>query len=401
MAALPKILVTTTSFPRWKGDAEGGGSFLLELYSRFADDFEVHVLAPFFKGAPLFSEIGKIKVHRYRFFPFNGLNLINASGLAETLNRQKWKLVLVPFLLLFQLVNIWKLVGAKKISIIHANWIIPQGLVAAFYKKLLNRKIKILLTSHGSDLNVSFGSAGTALVSFALKNADVLAAVSNSLCERAKQLGFTKEVEVIPMGIDTKLFKPVDDVQALRSKLQIKKWMLLFVGYFNEVKGIEYILHALPEILKSHPETTLVLVGDGILKDKLKRMCEELQIQEAVKFTGLLRPDELPAYYSAADIVLMPSLSEGSPVVLPEAMSCGAIVIASDLPVYKEHIRNGENGFIVRQKNSTDIAEKVKHLLSRHDEFLSIKNMNRQYISERFDWDVIASRYRQLLNSIG
>jgi len=360
----------------------------------------MHVLAPHFKNAPAFSEIEKIKVHRYKFFPFNGCDLINQSGLAETLSRDKVKLLLVPFLLFFQLVNIRRLVEVHQISVIQANWTIPQGIVAAVYKKLLNPKIKILLTSHGSDLNMSFGSLGKNLNRFVLKNVDVLTVVSNSLREKAGELGHTKDIEVIPMGIDTTHFRPVEGTQSLKENLGIKKWMLLFVGYFNEVKGIEYILRAMPEILKQHPETTLVLAGDGILKSKLKEIVKELMMEKAVIFTGLVEQKRLPLYYSAADIVLMPSLSEGSPVVLPEALSCGAIVITSDLPIYREHIKDGENGFIVRQKDSKGIANKVTSLLGDYNKFLPIKKMNREHVVNSFEWDNIASRYHQLITSL-
>ena len=400
MTEQPRLLATTASFPRWKGDAEGGGAFLLELLTRLSRDFEVHVLAPHFKDAPAYFEIDNIKVHRYQFFPFNGLNLINSSGLAETLSRQKWKIALVPFLLFFQLTSVHRIMKARKIQLIHAHWSIPQGLVAAIYKKYFNSKIKVLLTSHGSDLNASFGSAGKMMNSFVLKNINALTVVGSALKTKAAELGCRADIEVIPMGIDAKFFTAVEDPMPLREKLGVKKRMLLFVGYFNEVKGIVYLIRAMPEILKHHPQTMLTLIGDGLLKNSILDLVKELGIESNVNFQGLIPNSNLPEYYSAADIVIMPSIEEGFGLVWVEAMSCGTLVIASDIPVFKNHIRDGENGILFKVKDSRAIAEKVIEVLNAPESYDHIRLSGRNYVRQNFDWEIIAGKYSELLKKV-
>ncbi|HXH18430.1 MAG TPA: glycosyltransferase [Chitinophagales bacterium] len=400
MADKPKLLVTTTSFPRWQHDTVGGGTFFIELLQPLSKQAEIHVLAPHFKGAPPYAEIEQIKVHRYKFFPFNAFELINQSGLAETLSRHKWKLLLVPFLLFFQLLNIHRLVKRHGISLIHAHWTIPQGIVAAFYKKFFNRSIKLLVTSHGSDLNMSFGSLGKNLNRFVLRNADALTVVSNALKEKAEKLGCAKAINVIPMGVNTDLFRHTEASRALREKLGIRKWMLLFVGYFYEVKGIEYLLRAMPQIVKQQPETTLVLAGDGILRKKLTALANELGISSQVRFVGLVAPSLLPAYYSAADIVLMPSLEEGFGLVWAEAMSCASLVIASDINVFKTHILDGETGFLVKAKDEMAIAGKVVEVLGSIDKWHHVRNHARNYVQANFSWNIIASKYSAIISQL-
>lgn len=394
------ILITTTSFPRWEGDLEGGGNFVLSLCKELQKQFNVSVLTPYVKGTATNNRIEGIDIYRYKFLFCRSGNLINKSGIAETLSQQKWKFLFVPFLLIAQLFAIKKICEKKQCKVINAHWLVPQGFIAGLYKKFFNKDIKIVSTSHGSDLNMSFGRIGNKLLQFIAKQTDRLTVVSNELKEKAKKAGFRNDIAVIHMGIDINRFRPHQDSETLRKRLGISNGMLLFVGFFNEVKGIEYIIEAMPEILAQKPDTKLVLVGDGVLKAKLRQSIEEKKLTNHVTFTGFIKQDELPRYYSAADIVLMPSLSEGSPVVLPEALSCGATVITSDLPVYRQHIKDGETGFIVTRKSAKEISQKVLHILRNPQLSEKIKNNARRYVEKRFDWKIIGDKYADVIKSL-
>jgi glycosyltransferase involved in cell wall biosynthesis len=110
----------------------------------------------------------------------------------------------------------------------------------------------------------------------------------------------------------------------------------------------------------------------------------------------------LASYYASTDVFVAPSIEaeggdkEGLPVTLMEAMAAGAMVIASDLAGNRDLVQNGHNGFLCRQKDAKDLAEKIVHVLSM-DSRTEIKTAARQSILENFDWSVIGEKYTDLL----
>ena len=395
-----KILVTSSSFPRFENDIKGGGLFVFELCNKISNNIEVSVLAPLIKDSSKFSKIKNINIIRYPYYFFWRNNLINEnSGIAGALSKNKLYFIYVPVFLIKQLFAIKKNIKKNKIEIIHAHWLIPQGIVACFYKKYFNKKIKVVCTSHGSDLNMSFGFIGKMLLKFILKNTDALTVVSQELKEKAIALGYKKNIEVIPMGINVNKFKHIE-TNEIKEKYKLSANVLLFVGKYIEVKGIEYLIRALPKVLQTKPNTTLMLVGDGMLKEDLKKIASDLNISDKIIFTGFIANDELPKYFLSADIVVIPSLSEGCPVVMEEAMACSSIVVTSDIEAFQSHIKNDINGYMVPVKNSDALAEKIIEVLENKNELNSIRENARKYALENFDWEIVKDRYLKLLSEI-
>lgn len=393
------ILVVTTSFPRFTGDVVGGGNFIYELCQKLKDSFNLFVLAPVMKGVKSEYEVNDIYVKRFNYFPGTFGDLIGKSSIIENLRLNKIKFFVVPFYLFFNLMAIIQIVKKNKIEIINAHWTMPSGFVSILYKIIFDKKIKVLVTAHGSDINISWGIIGRIVNKFVLKNADCITAVSNELKNKISDLGCKKNIEVIPMGINTEIFKPSYDSK-LKSIIGVNGFMVLFVGIFNEVKGIEYLLGAMPEVVDKIPDCKLVLVGDGDIKEKLKILCRELKIENHVVFIGYVSQNELPKYYSSADVVVLPSISEGSPLVLPEALSCGAFVITSDLPIYRQYITDGENGFIVSPKNSNSIAEKVIYTFKNFETYKFTKINSIERIQNNFSWENIGLRYKNKMEKL-
>jgi len=394
-----KILVTTSSFPRFETDIAGGGSFVYDISKLIADDFDVYVLVPQGKDSDKESHIGGVTIIRYPYYLFKRNNLINENGLADSLSQNKLYYLFVPYFLFSQLFAIIKCVKKYNIEIIHAHWLIPQGIVACLYKKIFNRKVSILCTSHGSDLNKDFGFIGKLFLKFTFKNIDSLTVVSQSLKDKVISRGYKKAIDVMPMGIDTRKFKYIE-IDKIRGKHNISGNVLLFVGNFIEVKGIEYLIRAIPAVLKSNPNTSLLLVGDGILKATIKKIAVDLNISDKVIFTGFIPNNELPHYFSTADILIMPSLNEGLGLVWVEAMACETLVIASDIDVFKAHIKDNINGFIVPVKNSEALAEKITEVLNNIEMLKSIRENARRYALEHFDWEIVKKEYVALINTL-
>ncbi len=394
------ILIVSTSYPRWDEDIEGGGFFVHQYARQLVENYEVFVLAPFLKGSKESYIFDGVNVVRYKYLLCNKSNLINKSGLVETLRKKKYYFLQLPFLFISLLFGIKRIVKKQKIDLIHAFWILPNGLFSVLFKNLFCRNIKIIVSALGSDINIEYGSIGLFLKKIVLRNVDTITVVSKDLKRKLELLGFKKNLSVIPMGIDTQLFKPVDSEIKVKGKFKITGKLIFFIGVFNEYKGIRYLIEAMTDILNKYPDTKLLLSGTGIGQPEMIKLANDLKINNNVIFTGYISTIDLIDYYSAADVIVFPSLNEGTPIVMLEALSCGAILITSDIPVFKEHINEGINGFCIPCRSSKAIADKIDIIFSDYDRYRSNKQISRQYIIDNYDWKVIGEKFSDEINKL-
>jgi glycosyltransferase involved in cell wall biosynthesis len=375
-------------------DIEDENAFMLRLAMQLAKEHEVKVLCPYGVGLEQYEEFcSDIKVFRYRYMPFKLERIAYGSGIVSNIKKNRIYFLQVPFFILFQLVALRRIIRQFRIPLIHAHWIIPQGIVAVLYKKLFNRKIRILATIHGGDIWGFDGAIGTWLKKFVLNNIDALTVVSDAVKNEVEKLGYTKNVDVISMGVDTRRFSPEFRDESMRGRFNISGPFLLFVGVLNEVKGVEYLLRALPRVLRVFQDTKVLVIGDGTLKESLIKLTDELGISSNVIFLGRMPHAELPPYFASADIFVGPSLSEGFGLVFAEAMSSGSIVIASDLRAIRDIIDNNKTGFTVPPRDSELIAEKIIDVLSHIDSFGKMRVEARQHIVKSFDWEIVGMKY--------
>jgi len=144
------ILVLASTYPRWEKDVEP--AFVHFLCRELSSHYRVIVLAPHYPGARRQEEMDGILVYRFRyFFPFAEYLAYN-GGILANLKNNRLKMFLLPFFVCSQLFNILRLCRKYEISLIHAHWLIPQGLLATIARRLSCRKVKILCTAHGGDL---------------------------------------------------------------------------------------------------------------------------------------------------------------------------------------------------------------------------------------------------------
>ena len=402
-----KVLITTTKYPKYKGD--NVTSPFMFLLSKFLNQyFDVYVLAPYSKNSKKEEIINGIKVHRFKYW-FNTKKLLADRPILPNLKKNKSLWIQVPFLFLFEFISIVKIVKRYNIELIHANWVIPQGLLASMYKKFFNKKIKTVITSHGGDMHglKRFGL----LKKWALNNSDAVAPVSNAIKEEIEKLGINKNknipIRVIPMGVDTSLFAPDKKDEFLRKKYGVNGRLLLFVGRLSEEKGVQYLIRAMPYILQESKDTKLLIVGDGEERDELEKLAKKLGLyNDKIIFTGSIPNNKLPKYYASADIFIGPSITakdgdrEGLPVSFCEAMSSGCITVVTNIPGITDLIKDGKTGFIVKQRDSQDIAEKVIYILKNYDSLKVIKTEARKYITNNFDWKIISKRYKEFFETV-
>ena len=394
-----RILVLTSTFPRWPGDTEP--PFVLHLCRRLTKHYKVHVLAPGAAGAQSETIYEGISVTRYRYFIPFWETLAYRGGILANLKQDKRRYGLIPFFVLFQTLAILKLVRLYRFDLVHAHWIIPQGACALSASLLTNKNFPPLLcTSHGGDL---YGLRGRPLVwskSRILRKAAAVTAVSQNMKNDILAYGIEPNIlHVIPMGVDLLTqFTPPHNRGTTRS--------ILFVGRVVEKKGLRYLIEAMPRILEKHPDVKLRVAGDGQELSSMKKLVNQLGVAGNTEFLGAVINEALPALYQTADVVVFPSIvaadgdREGFGLVLVEALGCECAVVATDLPAMRDIVKDEETALIIRQKDAQQIAEKVIHLFNDSKLRQELGANGRRYVLERYDWEVIAIKYSELIDRV-
>ncbi len=253
----PKVLVLTSTFPRWENDSEP--AFVFELSRRLNDAFDVTILAPRSPGSKDKETIAGLRVIRFAYFIRRWENLATHSGgILNRLRANPFNYLLVPFFLLGQIWALVRLLGREKFDLIHAHWLISQGMVAIIGLIVARHKIPLICTSHGGDLFALRVKIFQCLKRWIINRSQMLTVVSRAMRDTIIEMGINaSKIEVISMGVDLRnIFVPGNESR--RSNNEI-----LFVGRLVEVKGVDVLLKAMPKVLQTHPDIHLTIAGDG------------------------------------------------------------------------------------------------------------------------------------------
>jgi len=216
------------------------------------------------------------------------------------------------------------------------------------------------------------------------------------LARRIKEIGIPEEkVIVLPSGTDIKRFN-LKRKNEIREKLSIEdQKIVLFVGQLTEKKGLNSLITAIEIISKKYSnKVKFVFVGDGIFRKKIVGM-------KNVITKGNLSPERTADLFVAADIFVLPSLAEGRPNVIYEAMASECAIVATDIGGIPEQVRNGYNGILVEPRNAKMLAEKISYLLNDEDEMVRMgKNGRKRIIEEGWTWEGYAKRVKGIYQDV-
>ena len=397
--AKPTVLVTTSTFPRWQKDNEP--RFVYDLSKRLATEFNIIILAPHATGAAIEEQWDGMQIYRYRYAPEKWQTLTYNGGISANLKQNPWKFLLLPLFFLGQWWALRKVLHQYNVDTIHAHWLIPQGLVAAFTLLGYRKNIKLVCTSHGGDLFGLQGKISTFLKRWIINHCHAITVVSQAMLLKAKELTHNQyqAIHVIPMGTDlTHTFVPNPNIKRAANQL-------LFVGRLVEKKGLTYLLQALQQLQPNFPNLELIIAGSGPLKDQLIQQTQQLGIAHQVKFVGRLTHTELVMLYQTATLAVFPFIQtqdgdmEGLGLVMVEAMGCGCPVIASDLPAVRDVINHGETGYLTEVVNSNALSAALEFLLIQEITRQYLSTQALQYIKNYFNWQSVTQQYQKLINS--
>lgn len=211
-----------------------------------------------------------------------------------------------------------------------------------------------------------------------------------------------RSVRIIPAGVDLDLFKPVDREDARRSLGIQESNILLSVGRIEPLKGIEILVRAMA-LLSDLDDSRLVIVGGKPQEDdeikRLKSIAAELGVETRTTFTGTVQQTELPAYYSAADVFVLPSYYESFGLVALEAMACGTPVIASRVGGPGSFITSGETGYLVPWPCPEPYAQRLDVLLANPALAAAMCKAARAK-ALTMGWDIAARRIANLYTTL-
>lgn len=392
----PRLLVLTSTFPRWAGDHEP--PFVFELSRRLADVFEVHVLAPHAAGARRAETLAGLRVHRFRYAPEALQQLAYDGGILARLRQRRWRLLLVPCLLAGQWWALRRLLCSQRFDAIHAHWLIPQALVAILAGVPDNTAL--LCTSHGGDL---FGLRGRLLGRLKrsiLARCTGVTVVSAAMRDEVQRLRPGQAVDIIPMGTDlVGCFTPAPTVAREPNAV-------LFVGRLVEKKGVGYLIDAVGRLRQHGRPVTLRIAGTGPELDGLHAQAQRLGIACAVDFLGAVDHTHLVELYRLASVAVVPSVvaasgdQEGFGLVIVEAMGCECPVVASRLPAIDDIAIDGHTALLVPPADPAALADAIAAVLDDPAAARQRALAARARVLEHFDWVSISSRYAALLQRL-
>jgi glycosyltransferase involved in cell wall biosynthesis len=261
-------------------------------------------------------------------------------------------------------------------DLLHAYFLTQAGFVATYAGKYL--EVPRVVSARGNDLERAiFDPSRAAHILYALKHADAVTTNAKELAKKASALVPGLSLTVIPNGIDTEHFRPLPRNNALAESLSLMSegnskgtsHVIGFAGELREKKGLRPLLGAYAQVNQTNPATLLIL-GDIRAGDDQQFFDEfrRSHPNEQIIVTGYVSRNELSAYYSLMDIFVQPSLRDGLPNALLEAMACGKAVIGASVGGIPDAVSDRENGRLVSINNADELAVMINELLLDDDQ---------------------------------
>lgn len=374
------ILLVAEVFPPAIG---GSGTLLENLYCRLAG-LEVHVLTH-----------GRSAPHRQR-----GLLVESVE-----MDAPSWG-VLQPASLRRHM-RVARAIGRarrRRDTVLHCAKALPEGLSARL--STWRRPAPYVCWIHGEEL----GHASTsrelhALARLVYKGAAALIANSqNSRRILVSDWGVAESrVHVIHPGVDVSRFTPDVDGSAMRARIGVQPadLLLLSVGRLDRRKGHDMALRALARLRGQQPSIRYAIVGDGPQRASLEALAADEGVSDLVHFVGAVEEADLPAWYAASDVFLMPNRTdgvdfEGFGIVFLEAAAAGKPAIGGRSGGVIEAVADGATGLLVDGNDMADIADAILRLATDPGRRVSLGRAGRQRVQDGFTWSTGAATLRAL-----
>ncbi len=367
-----KLIVITNLFPLpWQPLR---AAFNRQQFKRLAQKRDVSVLVPvawpqWFKNGRIFP---LMNVTTNEFSSFRYACYFYTPGVCR---------IFYGIFLFFSLLIHWRWFRREKGTCLIACWAYPDGVSSALLAKLL--KIPFLIKVHGSDINVfAQDKLRAKQMKWAMEKSEGVISVSQALKDKIVSMGVREDkIHVIYNGVDPCLFKVRDKSECCKIlDLPEESKIFLFVGNLIETKGINELLVAFQKkTINEH--TSLYFAGNGPYQKKIEEFAKDNELTQRIRCLGGVAHEKLGLWFSAADLVVLPSYSEGVPNVLLESMASGTPIVAT---------RVGGIPEVVPSYAGILVSPRDAHSLQKALELAENKSWDREKIASHgksFSWE--------------
>lgn len=345
----------------------------------------------------------------YNFFPYHEISKIpmRENGPEGMIHRPRFlylfpKKIFYGFEGYFYRRSVEKyLENLQKPDLIHCHHVYPDGY--GLLKSCEKWNIPLIVDIHRPSLFTEYleNKAISKQTAETLNFASKIVCISQEIKDYAIEYGINKEkLEFIQLGVDTNIFK---NNKVMNENLEIsEKKVILFVGQLIKRKGLNFLIEAVASLSEDiKMDLNVIIIGTGEEKIHLEHLCHNMGLDNIFEFKGNVDRTKIPYYFSIADIFVLPSLAEGRPVVINEAMSSECAIIATNVDGIPEQITEGYDGFLVKPKDSEAIARKIQFLLENENIRKELgKNARKSIFKNNLTWNDYSTKVVELYNKI-
>jgi glycosyltransferase involved in cell wall biosynthesis len=369
-----KVLMVTTSYPDYEGSNRG--IFIRRLCRELVNQgVQVVVLTPrIFSQSPLFEEEIGIKLHRFRFpsggTPLNRLDSIPVFAMSVYM--------------LSGLLAALHLVVKEKPDVIHGNWIVPTGLIAAVAGWITGTPV--INTARGMDMRVSEKGPVKILFDLAVKLSNKVTIVSEAMKDR-KSLA---DAEIISSGVNETFFRITPD----RGSLNI-----LHTRSLEKIYDVETLIKAAPLVLREAPGARFIIAGSGSHASTLKELAHSLGVVDHICFTGPVDHKSIAELMENASTYVSTAVADGTSIALMEAIAAGLPPVVTDIEANRLLVTHEKDGYLFRPGDERDLADKILIALSPGISSQTMEKKRRDF-KDMICWNSIAKRFMSSYNHL-
>lgn len=390
-----RVLMVATSYPKYAGDTTA--PFIAEIAAGVvAHGHAVRVLLPHHREFVHDAVERGVELSTFHYAPHPSLAVWGyAESLKADVGLKQSALMAAPFAIPATMWALYHHIRAFKPDIIHAHWVLPNGLPAWLLSRVCG--IPLVVSMHGSDVamaerNQLFGGLARRIFAHSRMNT----ACSGDLHHRAIQLGARPiDTHVLPYGVAVDAFDPHSGDRAWiaqRFGIAPDVPLVVAVGRFVYKKGFHTLIESLVRLRTAHPELRLLLGGYGDLQDAYVSRAAALGVSDMIVMPGQLLRDDVAKVIASADVYCVPSVHDesgnvdGLPNALLEGMSAGRAVVASAIAGIPDVIQHGIHGELVPEGDVDALAMAISTLITQPAYAQQLGQQARTRIIEELTW---------------
>jgi glycosyltransferase involved in cell wall biosynthesis len=376
-----RVLLITSAYPTSDHDARG--TFIASLARALvAEGAQVTVLAPGAAGAPAETTQNGVRVVRANYWINRWQTLAQGlAGIVPNLRARPWLLLQVPLMVLALIRAALRLAPAA--DVVHAHWVYPSGIAGVVAARRAGKRL--VVTSHGGDLHLSKRLRFLRWIAqWVSRRADLCIGVSRAMVSEFRELGVPEErIAFLPLGVDVSPTPrlSIDHSEAFRAFKEMEGFRIIYAGSLSPRKAVHTLIEAHHMLEMRGQRIATLIVGAGPERDRLHTLSEQLGTGQII-FAGHQPPATIAHWLKLCDVLVLPSRSEGRPLVLIEAMAHGVPFIASDIEGPRELANGGKTGFLFPYGNAELLSALIQRLANEPETRERLRSAGLAYVRD-------------------